>query len=127
MAQRLLARATSLNLRVPLLLAVEGSAAAPPAFSHWATIDSVEILELSGKRYLSRIGFGQLAKVPPIFDPLDSVFIKPADEQLERERLEGIRSHRLALSDAYIRPYAICETPGFISGLEDWVVVQPLI
>jgi len=122
-AQRLLARATSHNLRVPLLLAVEGSTASAPVFSHWATIDTVEILELSGKRYLSRIAFGELAKIPAIFEPLDSVFLKPADEQLERERLEGVRSHRHALSDAYIRPYAICETPGFISGLADWAAV----
>ena len=83
-------------------------------------IQGIEIVELSGKRYTSRISFGALGVVPGIFEPLDSTFLKPASEQLEREYVEGIRSHRQALSETYLRPYAVCETPGFISGLADW-------
>ena len=119
-AHRLLDRATALELSVPLLLAVEGALDASATLSHWALISGIEIVELSGKRYTSRIGFGALEPVPAIFEPLDSLFLKPPSEQLEREYLEGIRSHRQALSETYIRPYAVCETPGFIPGLADW-------
>lgn len=116
-AAQLLLKARDQSLSVALCLAVEGD---PSGFSHWGIIDFIDVLELSGKRYLSRIGFGALTEVPAIFHPLDSLFLKPPDEQLAREYHEGIRSHRHALGESYIRPYAVCETPGFISGLADW-------
>ena len=121
-AARLLSQARELGLQLPLCLATEG---AELVLSHWAMIEQIDVLELSGKRFSSRIRFGPLAKIPAIFEPLDSLFLKPADEQLEREYKEGIRSHRHALGEAYIRPYAICESPGFISGLADWHLVLP--
>jgi hypothetical protein len=50
----------------------------------------------------------------PIWRDIDSVALKPAAEQLERERREGLHQHRFHLSSRLIRPYAICETPAFL-------------
>jgi hypothetical protein len=52
--------------------------------------------------------------VNPIFSPVDSLLLKPAEEQLRRETLEGIRQHRHPLTISELHPYAICETPGFL-------------
>ena len=111
--------AKSEHHRVPLLLATqgEGENVHRCEFSHWAYVQSIEVLELSGKRYMTTVELGALSEVSPLFTPLDSVNVKPADEQLEREMQESVRTQRVALTEQYLRPYAICESPGFIPRL----------
>lgn len=117
--------ATQAGMRVPLLLAKQ----APPEsgqdvhlceFSHWAFIRSIDVLELSGKRYLSQVQLGAITEVSPLFAAIDSVCLKPSDEQLLREEVEAVRTQRTALVEQYLRPYAICESPGFIPRLRPW-------
>ena len=115
-AQTLVQRAHSTGLAVPLLLVTESDM----ALKQWSRISAMEIIELSGKRYDTRITLGPLQPITPLFERLDSLYLKPPDEQLERERREGVRSHRFELTPGLVRPYAICESPGFIPGLSDW-------
>ena len=60
------------------------------------------------------LSFTPLQPVNPIWTDLDSVFLKPSGEQLQREIVEGIHQHRYPVTEGEIRPYAICETPAFI-------------
>ncbi|NKB97893.1 MAG: hypothetical protein GKR90_05260 [Pseudomonadales bacterium] len=83
-------------------------------FSHWSTIDEIEVVELHRATWDTRCHFNTLRTMNPIFEPIDSVFLKASDEQMARERLEGIRVSRTALDEHHIHPYAICETPAFI-------------
>jgi hypothetical protein len=96
--------------QLPVLFAV----GQPASFSHWAFIERLAVVELHRASWETECGFSALAPVNPIWTTLDSVFLKPSDEQLKRERLEGIRQHRYALTNAELHPYAICETPAFI-------------
>jgi hypothetical protein len=95
-------------------LAILFAAGREPAFSHWALVESLKVVELHRARWESACAFGPLAPVNPIFEAIDSVFLKPTAEQLTREQLEGIPRHRYPLTTAELRPYAICETPAFI-------------
>ena len=83
-------------------------------FSHWSTIDTIEVVELHRASWESRCRFDELKDINPIWAPIDSVFLKPSSEQIAREELEGIRVSRIALDEHHIHPYAICETPSFI-------------
>jgi len=120
-AERDFHQAHRAGLNVPLLLAKQGSDVHDCQFSHWAFIKSIEVLELSGKRYLTEVQLGQLSEVSPLFTSLDSVVVKPSDEQLLREEVESIRTQRVALQEQYLRPYAICESPGFIPRQTAWL------
>jgi len=120
-AEREFSRAMRAGLRVPLLLAVQGESVHDCNFSHWAWIDRIEVLELSGKRFTSRIELAALSEVSPLFAELDSVSLKPADEQLLREDVESVRTQRTSLTEQHLRPYAICESPGFIPRLTPWL------
>ena len=121
-AEREFAKAQRAGLEVPLLLAKQVESAVHDCeFSHWAFIRAVDVLELSGKRYRTEVQLGQLSEVSPLFRPLDSVSVKPADEQLLREHVESIRTQRFPLREQYLRPYAICESPGFIPRLTPWL------
>ncbi len=120
-AERDVHRAQLAGLKVPMLLAKQGQDVHNCAFSHWAFIKSVEVLELSGKRYMTEVELGQLTEVSPLFTELDSVQLKPSDEQLLREEVESVRTQRVALQEQYLRPYAICESPGFIPRLTPWL------
>ena len=142
-AQRAFQEASELSLRVPLLLATQcpdpvdqglapdqqtDSACSAPAagdvhdcaFSHWGFIRSIDVLELSGKRYQTTIGLGSLLEVSPLFTAIDAVNLKPSDEQLMREEVEAVRTQRVPLREQYMRPYAFCESPGFIPRLTPW-------
>lgn len=83
-------------------------------FSHWSTINSIDVVELHRGQWETRCRFGQLRPVNPIFTPIDAVFLKPSQEQVEREEREGIHVSRASLDEHHIHPYAICETPVFI-------------
>lgn len=132
LAQAWFNTAQAAGLGVPLLLAKQGgdSAAAGEAssrkvheceFSHWAFIQAIDVLELSGKRFMTTVQLGALSEVSPLFTVLDCVCVKPSDEQLLREAEESVRTQRVALTEQYLRPYAICETPGFIPRLTPWL------
>lgn len=109
-AADLVAEARRRDERMPILFA----AGKPARFSHWGFVESLEVLELHRSSWTTACAFTPLKPVNPIFEAVDSVFLKPAAEQLERERREGIHAHRYALTEAELRPYAICETPAFV-------------
>lgn len=96
--------------RLPLLFAT----GKPSRFSHWGFIEDLAVVELHRATWETVVSFTPLAPVHPIWTELDSVFLKPSDEQLKREALEAIHQHRYPVTEGEIRPYAICETPAFI-------------
>jgi hypothetical protein len=86
----------------------------PLQFRHWGWIESIDVVELHRGQWESRCSFSRLEPVNPIWSELDSVFLKPGDDQLRRERLEPIRQHRTPLDALHVHPYAICEAPAFL-------------
>jgi len=72
------------------------------------------VIELHRNSYESLCEFSRLEPVNPFWTDLDTVFLKPSNEQLQREVLEDIHQHRYPLTEGEIHPYAICETPPFI-------------
>jgi hypothetical protein len=109
-AQDLLRHAEDLGQRLPVLFAV----GMPARLSHWGFVDTLAVVELHRATWETVCSFAELHPVNPIWTNLDSVFLKPGEEQLKRERLEAIRQHRYPLTNAELHPYAICETPAFI-------------
>lgn len=112
-ARDLFANAQSNNQIIPILFAVTGEVERPH-FSHWSTITNIDVVELHRGQWDSRCEFDSLQPFNPIFEDIDSVFVKASAEQMLRERLENIRVVRHALDEHHIHPYAICETPVFI-------------
>lgn len=110
MARELLQAARVQDQFVPLLLAT----GTPLELRHWAKVVDVDCDELHRGQWESRCDFDTLASVSPIFTALDSLTLKPGDDELRRETLEGVRPWRRALDERHVRPYAICETPAFI-------------
>ncbi len=96
--------------RLPVLFAV----GQPSEFSHWGFIEQIEVVELHRATWETVCRFTPLKSVNPIWTSLDSVFLKPNEDQLRRERLEDIHQHRYGLTEGEIHPYAICETPPFV-------------
>ena len=86
----------------------------PLVFTHWALVQSMDVVEFTGSRYGTRIQFGQLNEINPIWESIDSVTLRPSAEQLRREQLEPIRILREHVQELHLRPYAICDTPAFI-------------
>lgn len=109
-ARDLLTEAGQAGARLPILFAT-GS---PSRFSHWGFIESLEVVELHRSTWETACGFTPLKPVNPIFEAIDSVFLKPTAEQLARERLEEIPHHRYPVTEGELRPYAVGETPAFI-------------
>ena len=110
----LLTQARGQNLTLPILFACMNEDKSCE-FSHWSEISDIDVVELHRGQWESRCQFGQLHAFNAIWGQIDSVFVKPSAEQLERERRENIRVFRTALDEHHIHPYAICETPTFIS------------
>ena len=110
MARELFEAAHAGGERMALLIA----SGEPLQFSQWGWVESIDVVELHRGQWESRCNFGKLEAVNPIWSELDSVFLKPGDDQLRRETLEPIRQHRTALDALHIHPYAICETPAFV-------------
>lgn len=96
---------------IPLILAVQERG----ALSHYGFVEEIDVVELHRGSWESRCRFGRLQPVNPLWEGLDSLMLWPAAEQHRREEIEGIRQHRTALSAGTLHPYAICETPAFIS------------
>jgi hypothetical protein len=113
-ASQLLKSELDAGRRMALLFAVEDSAAAGASLSHWALIDDIEVMALHKGAWSTRVRFAALREVNPIWRELDSIMLKPGDDQLQREQLEPIRLHRQPLDQRHVHPYAICETPPFM-------------
>ena len=113
-ARDLLQTAQSAEQHLPILFAVTGDNV-EPHFSHWSVVQDIDVVELHRGQWDSRCKFDRLQAFNPIFEAIDSVFIKASSEQMDREIREGIRVSRLALDEHHIHPYAICETPAFIT------------
>lgn len=113
-AREILAKANAEDLQLPILFA-NTAEDGPAAFSHWSTISGIEVVELHRGQYDSRCSFGTLTPFNPIWESIDSVFVKASQEQMDREAQENIRVFRQALDEYHIHPYAICETPVFIT------------
>lgn len=109
-AKELLQSARNAGTTLPLILAT-GS---PLALAQWGRIEEIDVDELHRGSWETRCNFEQLSPVSPIFTALDSLMLKPGDDELRREQLEDVRPWRHALDERHIRPYAICETPAFI-------------
>jgi hypothetical protein len=109
-ASELLEAAAAQQQQLPILFATGD----PLHFSHWSEVIALDVIELHRGAFETRCEFSQLQPVNPIFSPIDSLLLKPAEEQLRRELLENIRQHRHALTISELHPYAICETPGFL-------------
>ncbi len=113
-AAQILAQAQAAGRELPILFAT-ASPEHGMHFSHWSVIREIDVVELHRGQWESRCSFDQLQPFNPIWEAVDSVFVKPSHEQLERERLEHIKVSRQSLDEHHIHPYAICETPVFIS------------
>jgi hypothetical protein len=110
-ARDIFARAQADGERLPILFA----AGQPPEFSHWAFIESLEVVELHRGAWETACRFSPLEAVHPIWQAIDSLFLKPGAEQVAREQREGIHCHRYPLTAAELHPYGLCETPPFIA------------
>jgi hypothetical protein len=112
----LLRQAEAAGQRLPVLFAAGRPAAGQPLrFSHWGLVETLAVVELHRATWETACTFTPLKPVNPIFEDIDSVFLKPPGEQLERERREGIHQHRYPVTEAELHPYAICETPAFMA------------
>ena len=109
-ASQLLRDAQAAGQRLPVLFAAGG----PLRFSHWGFVETLNVVELHRATWETACTFTPLKPVNPIFEEIDSLFLKPTAEQLARERLEGIHQHRYPVTVAELHPYAICETPAFV-------------
>ncbi len=109
-AREMLRAAQAESAGLPILFATGH----PAEFSHWGFIESIDVVELHRGTWESHCSFTPLHPVNPIWTAVDSVFLKPTDEQLRREVLEDIPRHRYPLNEGELYPYAICETPAFI-------------
>jgi hypothetical protein len=86
----------------------------PLEITHWTTVARIDVVELHRGTWETACDFDALSAVPEIWSPLDSLMLKPGDDQLRREALEPIRKHRQLLDEKHLLPYAIVETPPFL-------------
>ena len=110
-AKEILAEARKIGEQLPILFATTDTI----AFSHWAFVEALDVIELHRATWESALRFSPLKPVNPIWEPLDSLLLMPSTLQLRRESLEGIHQHRYPLTNGELHPYAICETPAFIA------------
>jgi len=113
-AREIHALAVQAGLALPILFACTADDG-PAAFSHWSTVNEIEVVELHRGQWDSRCHFVSMTPFNPIWESIDSVFVKASQEQMDREAKENIRVFRQALDEYHIHPYAICETPAFIT------------
>jgi hypothetical protein len=86
----------------------------PLELTHWTRVRRIEVVELHRGLWETACDFDTLHPISEIWSALDSLLLKPGDDQLRRERLEPIRQHRQLLDVKHLLPYAVCETPAFI-------------
>lgn len=90
----------------------------PLRLVRWAEVVDVEIHAVASTRE-TRLRFGRGGEVNPIFEALDSVCLLPAEHRVDRERREGLRVRRQPLTPPELAPYALCETPAFLTTLPE--------
>ncbi len=112
-ARELLIRELNAARSVPLIFVVEDTGV-EAELSHWTVATEIDVVTLHRGSWATRVQFSALRPVNPIWSALDSVLLKPGDDQLAREAVEPIRRHRQPLDARHVHPYAICETPAFI-------------
>ena len=110
-ARELLDEARTAEERLPLVFATGD----PIVFSHWAFVDTIDVRELHHGSWETHCEIGVLKPVNPIWESIDSIVLAPSAEQLHRERVEPVHIHRQMLNEQHIWPYAVCETPVFIT------------
>jgi hypothetical protein len=110
-AEELLQAARDTGSLLPLVLAT----GTPLTLAHWACIRNIDVAEMHHGAWESRCEFEELQPVSALFTSIDSIVLRPAAEDLRREQLEGIKPWRHPLDERHVRPYAICETPAFIT------------
>jgi len=96
----------------------------PLALAYWAAIERIDVAALHRAAWESRCSFKGLAAMHPIWTALDSLMLKPGDDQLRRESLEPIARLRHPLDERHTRPYAICETPAFMLAKKEGAEVK---
>lgn len=96
--------------RVILLLASEDK----DEWLGWALIRILSVVDLSAGGFRSQCQFEKLTLMPEIFRDLDSVYLLPAEHQLQREQREGLAAHRQGVTRRDLHPYALCLKPDFI-------------
>ena len=114
-ARELLEAERSEGRALALILAVEDGDPNDAQLSHWTFVEDIDVVTLHRGAWATRVRFAALRTVNPIWSALDSLMLKPGDDQLRREALEPIRQHRQPLDGRHVHPYAICETPAFIT------------
>ena len=87
-AQTMLQDAHARGTAVPIVLAATDEQGRTTC-SHWSIIEAIEVVELHRGQWESRVRFGVLKQVNPIWESLDSLLMKASWEQMERERLEA--------------------------------------
>src|SRR5262245_37305823 len=87
----------------------------PLELTHWTCVRRIDVVELHRGQWETACDFETLRPISEIWSALDSLMLKPGDDQLRRERLEPIRQHRQLLDVKHLLPYAVCETPAFIA------------
>lgn len=97
--------------RVVLLLASEDTS----EWLGWALVRTLSVVDLSAGGYRSQCQFERLTLMPEIFRDLDSVYLLPAEHQLQREQREGLAAHRQGVTRRDLHPYALCVKPDFIT------------
>ena len=115
-AKELFEHARSINQDLPIMFACKDPNKRSE-FSHWSTIQDINVIELHKGKWASRVHFGQLSQFNAIWSEIDSIILKTSQEQMDRENKEGIRIQRNLLDENHIHPYAICETPAFITAV----------
>jgi hypothetical protein len=95
-------------------LAIFFAAGTPLLLSHWALLQGIDVLTLHRGAHESRCEFVGLRPVHALWTSLDSLALKPGDDQLRREAVEPLPRLRHALDARRAHPYAICETPAFV-------------
>lgn len=103
--------ASQASERVILLLASEER----DEWLAWALIREVSVVDLSAGGFRSQCQFERLTLMPEIFRDLDSVYLLPAEHQMQRETREGLPAHRQGVTRRDLHPYALCLKPDFIT------------
>lgn len=111
LASDVAAAASSAGERVILLLASEDN----DEWLGWALIRKVSVVDLTAGGFRSQCEFELLTMMPEIFRDLDSVYVLPAEHQLQREQREGLAAHRNGVTRRDLHPYALCLKPDFIA------------
>ena len=113
-AHRLWQEAQQQQRSLPLIFSAGDNQDHGPEFAYWGLLTNIDLVELHRSSWQTRAQFDFLREVHPIFTSIDSLFMQPTAEQIERETKEGVTMQRQALTVHALHPYAIVETPAYI-------------